>query len=184
MMRLIRFALLVFVCLLPSYSGALQVQMTGNRPFVYIQIGNGQFGVSGLFGPPAGLVNEVSFTIPPGVLPGDGTPVIGTPEIPVAVIGYRGGSRVRFTVTMNSSVPLVSGSGDTLPMSEISWTTRDGDIPSGRFNQGAAQTLYSLNTRWPQGRGVIDYLTFRYDNDTVYPAGVYTGRVVYTIAQL
>lgn len=184
MMRLIRFALLLLVCLLPSLASALQVQIGYTTPFVYIQIGNGQFNVFGLFGPPTGQVNEVVFNFPASVLPGDGTPIVGTPEMPVAVLGYSGGGRARFTVTMNSSVPLVNGSGNTLPFNEISWTTRDGDIPGGRFNQGAAQTFFNMNIAYPRGRGVIDYLTFRYDNDTVYPAGTYTGRVVYTIALL
>ncbi len=184
MMRLNRFAIFLIFCLLPALASALQVQIGYTTPFVYIQIGHGTYDVFGLFGPPTGQVDEVSFSFPPGVLPGDGTPIVGTPEMPVAVLGYRGGNRARFTVTMNSSVPLVNGSGDTLPMNEISWTTRDGDIAGGRFNQGGAQTFFSMNITYSQGRGVIDYLTFRYDNDTVYPAGTYTGRVVYTIAQL
>jgi hypothetical protein len=175
-------ALVVFM--LPGLASAVQVQINITTPFVYIQIGHGQYGGFGLFGPPAGQVDEVAFTFPPGVTPGDGTPIVGTPTIPIAVLGYRRGRRVRFTVTMNSSVPLINGAGDTLPFSEISWTTRDGDIPGGTFSQGAAQTLMNINLRWPRGRGVIDYLTFRYDNDTVFAAGTYTGRVVYTIALL
>ncbi len=183
-MRLIRLSFLLLLCLLPSLTSALQVQIGITRPFVYIQIGHGQFGVFGLLGAPTGQVDEVTFDFAAGVLPGDGTPIVGTPEIPIAVLGYRGGRRARFTVTMNSSVPLVNGNGDPLPFSEISWTTRDGDIAGGTFNQGGAQTLFSMNIAFPRGRGVIDYMTFRYDNDTVYPAGTYSGRVVYTIAQL
>lgn len=183
-MRLIRLSFLLALCLLPSLTSALQVQIGITRPFVYIQIGHGQYGVFGLFGAPTGQVDEVTFNFPAGVLPGDGTPIVGTPEMPIAVLGYRGGSRARFTVTMNSSVPLLNGNGDSLPFDEISWTTRDGDIGGGTFNQGGAQTLFSMNIAYPRGRGVIDYMTFRYDNDTVYPAGSYSGRVVYTIAQL
>ena len=183
-MRLIRLSFLLLLCLLPSLTSALQVQIDITRPFVYIQIGHGQFGVLGLFGAPTGQVDEVTFDFAAGVLPGDGTPIVGTPEIPIAVLGYRGGRRARFTVTMNSSVPLMNSNGDPLPFNEISWTSRDGDIAGGTFSQGASQTLFSMNISSPRGRGVIDYLTFRYANDTVYPPGSYTGRVVYTIAQL
>ena len=183
-MGLSRLVTIFAICLLPALADAVQVQINITRPFVYIQIGHGQFGSFGLFGPPTNLVDEVAFSFPPGVTPGDGTPIVGTPVMPVALLGYRGGRRVRFTVTMNSTVPLNNGNGNTLPFNEISWTTRDGDVPGGRFSQGAAQTLMSLNINWPRGRGVIDYLTFRYDNDTVYAPGTYTGRVVYTITQL
>ena len=177
-------AVVLLFLFLPLVASAVQVQIGFTTPFVYIQIGHGQFGSFGLFGPPAGQIDEVAFTFPGGVTPGDGTPIVGTPVMPVALLGYSGGNRVRFTVTMNSTTPLNNGVGDTLPFNEISWTTRDGDIPGGRFNQGAAQTLMNMNLFWPRGRGVIDYLTFRYDNDTVYSAGTYTGQVVYTIALL
>jgi len=35
-----------------------------------------------------------------------------------------------------------------------------------------------------KGEGVVDSLTFVYINDKLYPAGTYTGRVVYTITEL
>ena len=177
-----RFIAILLVCLLPPSASALEVQINISTPFVYIQVGHGLFRRFGLSGPPVGLVDEVEFTLPAGVVPGTGTPVTGAPEIPIALLGYSGGGQARFTVTMNSSVALNDGGGNTIPFNEISWSTRDGDIPDGRFDGSAAQTLLTFDRSWPRGRGVVDFLTFSYDNDTVYAAGTYTGRVVYTIA--
>jgi len=170
------------MCFLPAHAIRLNVRIT--TPFVYIQIGHGLISDSGLFGPPAGLVDEVGFSFSAGVQPGDGTDIIGTPTIPVMVLGYSGSNRARFSVTMNSSVPLTNANGDNMPFSEFSWTTRDGDIPAGAFNEGAQQTLVTLNRRGRRGRGFVDYLSFSYSNDNAYPAGIYRGQVVYTITNL
>lgn len=163
---------------------ALQLTVNLSFPFVFIQIGHGLISSFGMFGPPAGLIDEVAFTFPGGVQPGDGTPVAGMPVIPIMVLGYSGGNRVRFVVTMNSSVPLVNADGDTIPFSDFSWTTRDGDIPAGAFDGTTQQQLVSMNVFYPRGRGMVDYLTFSYSNANVYPAGNYQGRVVYTVTNL
>jgi hypothetical protein len=174
----------VIIGLLPLSVQALRLNINVTIPFVYIQVGHGLISSYGMFGPPAGLVDEVTFGFPPGVQAGDGTDVIGTPVIPVMVLGYSGGNRSRYTVTMNSSVPLTSGSGNTIPFSEFSWTTQDGDIPAGTFDGGAQQTLVTMDGRGRRARGLVDYLTFSYGNDNAYPAGTYQGRVVYTITNL
>ena len=182
-----RLFFLIVIGLAPLNALALRFTLNITTPFIFIQIGHGQMTQYGLFGPPAAQVDEVTFTFPGGVLPGDGTPIVGTPVIPVAVIGFSTlgrPSRTTYIVTMNSSAPLTNGNGDTLPFDQISWTTQDGDIPGGTFDQGAAQTLLSLNRRGRRARGVVDYLTFTYSNTSVYAAGTYTGRVVYTIALL
>ena len=36
-------------------------------------------------------------------------------------------------LTVDSSIPLTNGAA-TLPFTEISWTSRDGDVPAGRFD--------------------------------------------------
>jgi len=180
-----RCAFLIFLAgVLSASAHALQVQVGITSPFVFIQIGNGQYGVLGLLGPPANQINVVSFAFPAGVLPGDGTPIVGTPVIPVAVLGYNGGGQANFRVTINSAAPLTNGNGDTLPFSEFSWTAQDGDINNGQFNDTANQLLQQYSYTWPQGRGVIDYLTFSYDNDQIFSSGTYAGRVVYTITEL
>jgi hypothetical protein len=184
-MSVVRTLLLLAALALPGAAYSLQIQVGASVAFVYIQIGHGLIGSLGLFGAPAGQIDEVAFSFPAGVQPGDGTPIVGTPTIPVALLGYSNSFITNYRVTMNSSAPLANGTGDTLPFSEISWTTRDGDINSGQFDDSGNQLLqqYSFFT-FGRGRGVVDYLTFRYANDTVYPAGTYTGRVVYTVTEL
>ena len=176
--------LALLLSLLPLSVQAIRLNVRISIPFVYIQVGHGLVSSYGMFGPPAGLVDEVSFTFPAGVQPGDGTDIIGAPTIPVMVLGYSGSNRTRFNVTMNSSLPLTNVNGDNIPFGEFSWTSSDGDIPSGTFNESAQQTLVTLNRRGRRGRGLVDYLTFSYSNDNLYPAGTYQGRVVYTITNL
>ena len=176
---------LVVASTYPRDASPVEIRINRTTPFVYIQIGHGDLKRRGLFGPPSGLVDEVSFTFPVGVRPGDGTPILGTPTIPVALLGLSAGNQTSFRVTMNSSGRLTNEFGDTLPFSEIGWTTSDGDIPSGTFDDSVNQFLIEYNLApTDRGRGIIDYLTFSYANDKVYPAGTYTGRVVYTITEL
>ena len=175
----------LLICSLPAAVQAIQVQIGFTNPFVYIQIGHGQFSSLGLLGPPANLVDEVSFNFPAGVQPGDGTPIIGTPaNIPIAVLAYSGSGRANFRVTIDSSTPLFNGTGDIIPFSKFSWTTRDGDISSGTFNDTANQLWQQYSFNYPRGRGVIDFMTFSFANDQIYRSGTYTGRVVYTITEL
>ncbi len=176
--------LIILVGVFAGSAHAIQVQVGITSPFVVIQIGHGQFGVLGLLGPPVNQIDVVSFAFPAGVRPGDGTPIVGTPVMPFAVLGYSGGGQANFRVTIDSSTPLINGNGDTLPFSEFSWVAQDGDINNGQFNGAANQLLQQYSYIWPRGRGVIDYLTFTYDNDQIFSSGTYTGRVIYTITEL
>lgn len=188
----------ILLGLLSFQAQSLRLIVNTNQPFAFIQVGHGIVSSDGMFGPPAGLVDEVSFPFPAGVRPGDGTAIIGTPVIPIMVLGLSRRNRSNFTVTMNSSVPLMNANGDTIPFSEFSWTTQDGDIPPGIFSGGAQQTLMNFKGKKAKGKGkgkgkkgnrgvnagVVDYLTFSYSNINSYPAGIYQGQVVYTITNL
>ena len=180
----IRLALTVFLLAFALPGHALRFSVAPIIPFVYIQVGHGALSAYGLLGPPANLVDVVSFSIPPGVQPGDGTPIVGGPVIPIAFLGYSGGNQANYMVTMNSASGLVNGTGDVIPFTEFSWTTQDGDIPPGQFDGSANQFLAQYNGRGRRARGVVDYLTFSYANSTIYPPGAYSGRVTYTISQL
>jgi hypothetical protein len=164
---------------------ALRFSIASSPPYVFIQIGHGDLGTFGLFGPPSSQVDEVSFPIPPGVSTGDGTPIVGTPVIPIAFLGYSGGNRANYQVTMSATGRLSNGAGGEISFSEISWATQDGDIPGGVFSDiPVSQFLQQYNFRGNRSRGVVDYLTFSYANTTVPPAGTYTGRITYTITLL
>lgn len=182
MRRLAVFLILSAFCV-PGY--ALRFSVTSSPPFVFIQIGHGDLSTYGLFGPPSSQVDEVTFPFPAGVTAGDTTPIVGTPVIPIAFLGYSGGNQANYQVAMSSTGRLSNGTGGEISFSQISWTTQDGDIPAGTFSDiPTSQFLQQYNFRGNRARGVVDYLTFSYANTTVPPAGTYTGRVTYTITLL
>jgi hypothetical protein len=150
---------------------ALRFSVAARPPFVFIQVGHGELSTYGLLGPPVAQVDQVTFPLPPGVQFGDGTPIVGTPVIPIALLGYSSGNQANYLVTIDSSGGLVNGNGDVIPFSDLSWTTQDG-------------FLQQYNRRGRRARGVVDYLTFSYANTSTYPGGTYSGRVTYTITNL
>ncbi|UCG72167.1 MAG: hypothetical protein JSV45_13095 [Chromatiales bacterium] len=179
------FFILLFASLWFSTAHALRFSVRATTPFVYVQIGHGDLSSYGLLGPPASLIDEVAFTFPAGVQSGDGTPVAGTPVIPIAFLGYSGRNRSIYRITIDSSAGLTNINGDSMPFSEFSWVTQDGDIPAGQFNNSPNQLLFQYSQRGRRrARGIVDYLSFSYANTQIYPAGVYTGRVFFTITEL
>ena len=106
---------------------------------------------------------------------GDGTPITGTPDDVLIEASAR---PTIFIITVDSSTPLSNGT-HTIPFTDISWTAKKGDIPSGRFNGTSTQVILQPN---PGITGVKDRLTFSYDNTRVVPYGTYTGGVTYTIS--
>jgi len=169
--------LLLLAFAIPSY--ALRFSVGAGPSFIYIQIGSGALGTYGLFGLP-NQIDQVDFPIPGGVSAGDGTPIIGTPVMPILFLGYSGGNQANYLITMDSSGGLVNLTGDVIPFSQISWTTQDGDIPGGVFDNSANQLLQQYSRNGRRARGVVDYLTFSYANTTAPPAGTYSGRVTFT----
>ena len=81
-------------------------------------------------------------------------------------------------LTVDSATPLSNGSGGFMPITEIRWNAKDGDIPSGRFTGTTNQPLATFVS----SRRVTDTHDFLYLNQNVYDPGVYTGQVTYTWA--
>jgi hypothetical protein len=99
---------------------------------------------------------------------------------------YRttGGTTAAAQVTATIPAGLTDGSGDTLPFSKIQWTSSgNGDsgaepFPAGTFVNGGVQTVGSMaNNTWNES-----CWTFTYLNNTVPPAGTFTGVVLYTLS--
>jgi hypothetical protein len=177
------FFLALAACSFPGH--ALRFNVAPADPFVFIQIGSGELSRFGLFGPPVSEINVVSFPLPSPGSAGNGTPVFGEPVVPIAFHGFTTKKQTNFVVTMDSSAGLVnSATGDRIPFTDVSWETRDGEIPAGQFDGTANQTLREYNLRGNRAKGIVDFLTFVYANTSVYPGGTYRGRVVYTITQL
>jgi hypothetical protein len=97
---------------------------------------------------------------------------------------YRTTGNGTNTGTVTATVPtsLMDAAGDTLPFTQISWTSSgNGDsgaepFPAGSFT-GTTQTVGSV----AQNQWAESCWTFSYKNTVVPAAGTYTGRVIYTL---
>lgn len=147
-------------------------------------------------------VNQVVFNVTGANVAPSPTPVTGVPSADTPATTPTGGTLVRvrtrntatatrLTLTVNSSAGLtcVAGSGcgaTVIPFNTISWTSYGSaapyatlDIQSGTFTGAASQQLTSY-TMTNTSVDMSNTLIFRYNNATLYPAGQYRGRVVYT----
>lgn len=152
---------------------ASHISITGPPPQLHLAVGS--LGTT---------VDTVTFNVPPGSQ-GSGVPVAGDQPVVIEVAARRGGGpgggATTVFLTVDSSTPLTNGS-QTIPMSEISWTTT-GVIFPGTFNGTAFQLLLLFFA--PNGTtSQEDTLTFSYANTSFPVAGAYTGTVVYTATAL
>lgn len=126
--------------------------------------------------------NEVLFTVPASQL-GNGTAITDPRSIIIQLdIRASGATPLTGFLTVDSfSKPLKNTSvtsTSTIPFSEISWTARDGDIPSGSFNGTQNQPLVNFQS----SQRYTDYHTFSYANTLAIESGIYEGSVTYTWA--
>lgn len=119
---------------------------------------------------------------------GDGFTTCPTPATQVIVgASYRRSSATNgpasATLRVTSPANLTSAGGDTIPISQISWTVsapgsgNPNVIPAGTFN-GATQTLATI----PANTYIENCHTFSYANSAIRAAGTYNGRVTYTLS--
>lgn len=124
-------------------------------------------------------ISTVEFTVPATDI-GSDNPVTGIPSIRIRLV-IRGPAASPVTGILSAdsySNPLTSNRGNTIPFSDISWTSSNGDIPSGTFTESTSQILATFQS----SRQIIDTHTFTYANTGAVAEGVYAGRVVYTWA--
>lgn len=197
---------LAMAAMASAEAGAFTVNITnGLTPSIYLRIGDGVY--TGTFqsnGTPGsgGTINTVSLAVP-GASVGNGTALAMTSNgvqttsnydgfvfcnVPAQIYvgGFNRGGLVSGgtgTLTVTAPANLTTVAGDTIPFSQISWTSSgNGDtgaqpFPAGTFT-GGTQTLASfpVNT-WRESCHA-----FSYRNTAVVAAGNYTGRVTYTLA--
>jgi len=133
-------------------------------PAVMLSIGNGPH------------VAEVTFKIQPAEL-GNGVPIRARPDVRIRVANRATPNNSRVAVlTVDSSIPLRNGA-HTTPFTSISWISRNGIIPSGRYDGSTSQFQFSFNN----SQEISDRHRFYYDNANVLEAGAYTGTVTYTL---
>lgn len=138
---------------------------SGGRPMLMLRVGQ-----------TGSRIDTVEFPILTSEV-GDGTPITGTPDIRIRMrIRARPAFSRVATLTVDSSTPLSNGAA-TVPMSNISWISLEGDIPSGTFNETTSQFIAS----YPNSFQVRDTHRFRYANTLILQPGTYSGRVTYTL---
>jgi hypothetical protein len=173
---------------------------------VYLQVGAGSFTNNYLNGGQPGnnaTINKVSTTVAAAAV-GNGTAQAMTTDSTAAVsywdgfaycsvpgqlyVGgfYRttGGTTAAAQVTATVPAALTNAAGDAIPFSKIHWTSSgNGDtgaepFPAGTFVNGGVQNVGSMSSNtWNES-----CWTFSYLNNTVPPAGTFTGVVRYTLS--
>jgi hypothetical protein len=195
-------AIALSLALLPArIAGAWVLTITSGPKAAFLQVGLGSY--SGTYqsgGTPLNntFVNTVSVTVPANVV-GTGTAQAMTSDSTQAASFYDNfvvcnpptqvyiGGWVRTTNGTGSGVLSVTspasltGTGGSIPFSQISWTsTANGnataDIPAGTFN-GGTLALRTITA----GTWVENCHTFSYANSAVVGAGTYTGTVTYQL---
>ena len=196
---------LLLAVMAPATALAFTVNIgTGSRA-IYLQVGNGSFtGTYSGGGTPGNnaTINKVTVTVPAAAV-GSGTAQamtsdsttsnsfydnysFCTPPNQVYIGGFFRNTGTTGTATLSvttSAANLVNAAGDTIPFSQVSWTSSgNGDtgaqpIPAGTFT-GGTQSLASfpVNT-WRESCH-----TFAYANAASVPPGTYTGRATYTLS--
>jgi hypothetical protein len=158
----------------------------------------------------AGTIDTVTFNVLNGNVAPNPTAIIGVPSGPTtspaggtevniqADVPWLSAVNVRLNVDSSATLACVGGSGcgsTAIPFTTISWTSANlatganagQDIQSGSFNGSANQTLSTIPVSTAiLGSNVVmsNVLTFSYSNTTLYPAGQYRGRVVFTASVL
>ena len=173
---------------------------------VYLQVGVGSFTSDYINGGQPGnntAVNTVSATLAASVL-GNGTAQPMTTNSTAAASYYdgfafcsvpgqiyiggfyrtTGGTTAAAKVTATVPAALVDAAGDTIPFSKIAWTSSGNadsgaePFPAGTFVSGGVQSVGSMSSNtWNESCWSFSYL-----NNTVPPAGTFTGVVRYTLS--
>jgi hypothetical protein len=198
-------AALALCALACGTASAFVVNINPGSRAIYLQVGNGSFtGTYSGGGTPGNnaTVNQVSVTVPAAAL-GSGTAqqmssnstqsasfydnfAFCNPPVQVYIGGFfrlPGNSGTATLSVTTSAANLVNATGDTIPFSQISWTSSGNSdagaepILGGTFT-GGTQTLASfpVNT-WRESCH-----TFSYANAASVAAGTYTGRATYTLS--
>ena len=198
----------LLACALSSHAYTVNISARNPRT-IYLQVGTGSFtgGTLNAGGSPAinGTINLVSVTVPAAEV-GNGMAQAMTTDSTASLsfldgrafcslpgqlyVGgfYRAanasvGSPVA-TLVANVPANLTNASGQTIPFSQIGWTSSGlGDagaqpFPAGTFPAGGSKTIGTIRrNQWAESCHAFSYL-----NSAALPAGAYTGRVTYTLS--
>jgi len=195
-LRALRIALLAWAALGASAACAWVLPLAPGPKQLFLMVGVGTPFANNA------TINLVSVAVPAASV-GNGTPLPMTSDSTQAASAYDGfivctppaqvyiGASFRrpgagaggASATLQVTTPpnLTSGT-DTIPFSQISWTSTalgnpTADIPAGTFNGG---TLFLRTIT--RNTFVENCLTYSYANSAIVPAGTFNGRAVFTLA--
>jgi hypothetical protein len=183
---------------------AFVVSIPKGAETLYLRVGDGAYSGTFLGGaePPPGTsgpVNLVSVSVPAAAL-GNGSSQSMTSNVVSGMSPYDGrqscnapsevyvggfnrksnngqGTGGDGMLSVAVSTPLTNATGDTIPFSEISWTSSGTPFPSGTFTGGVQSVgAFPANT-WSESCH-----RFSYRNSNIVAAGTYKGRVTYTLS--
>lgn len=188
----------------PTSAHAYTVVISAGSSMLYLQIGVG----TGTYNPGANPVpnpniTTVSVSVPVTAAAGgialpmssgiatssfiDGVPFCAMGQLYIGALHRRNALAIfASSATLNASSPasLTNGTGQTIPFTEISWTSGgsrgDGSPFGGGTFVGGTQTIGSVAIN----QFAENCHTFSYQNSTVRAGGTYTGRVTYTLVTL
>jgi hypothetical protein len=186
------FILIAITGLAARQADAFSFTVAPGARTIFLQVGNGaQSNVA--------TINVVSVNVPAASI-GNATPQVMTTNSTQAASTITGNTvcnvpsqiyiagALRLPTVSAAVAPLqvtapanLTSGTDTIAFSQISWTSSaiggtTQDIPAGAFT-GAAQLLVNV----PANTWLENCHTFSYANTAIAPAGVYTGRVTYTL---
>lgn len=186
------------ILLLPHTASAWSLQINGASTRVFLHVGTGTADANNntvdrvtanlsvaqlLSGAPQAMTNSGGQS---RSLSGDNFATCPTPSSQVLIgASYRrnGNSQQQARLSVTAPANLVSAAGDTIPISEISWTVSapgspvPGIIPAGTFVAGQQQ-LATV----PPNTFIENCHSFRYANSAIRAAGTYDGTVTYTLS--
>ena len=163
---------LMVILLWSAAAGAINFNLKNNaRPQLSIQVGKGNKNI-----------NEVAFSVPASQL-GNSSVITARPGIKIK-LGIRATGAIPLTAfltvdSFSNPLEIDDPGSSTIPFSQISWSARQGDIPSGTFTGTINQPLVDFTS---SQRKLDDFHIFSYANTLDLEAGTYTGRVIYTWA--
>ena len=183
---------------LPVTAAAWSLQINGASTRVFLHVGTGTADANNntvdrvtadlttaqlLSGVPQAMTNSGTQS---RSLSGDNFATCPTPASQVLIgASYRrnGNSQQQATLSVTAPANLVSAAGDTIPITEISWTVAapgspvPGVIRAGTFAAGQQQLA-----NVPPNTFIENCHTFRYANSAIRAAGTYDGTVTYTLS--
>jgi hypothetical protein len=199
-------SLLAFGSIPQARAFVVNIFPTSTQAQIYLRVGDGAFnGTYDNGGTPAAsaTITRVSVAVPVAAV-GNGTAQAMTSNATQATSFYDGyvfcnlpaqvyiggynrgglfGAGGNGTLTVTAPANLTNADGNTIPFSQISWTSSgNGDTGAQPFPSGAYTGCTQTQAIFPVNTWRVSCHTFSYANANRVAAGTYNGQVTYTLS--